>query len=245
MANFIVCDDHPIFRYGLKLLLDEMYPGSHIFEAGDMPELESAIARTVPDLILLDIFLPGLDPEVSLQSLRRRFPQLGILIVSMLTKRSAVERLFIAGANGFVAKTIERENIRRSVRDVRAGKRPIYLPPQTRSGALRPEDNPTDFLPPRQAQVLHLICLGMSNKEIAVELALSASTVRAHVSALFTKISVSNRTEAASYGIRLGLLAYTGSHRHYCDLIGPERDTETYPYPQRTPFSPAHETIKS
>ncbi|GLQ21371.1 LuxR C-terminal-related transcriptional regulator [Algimonas porphyrae] len=221
-SSVIICDDHPIFRDGIKVSLQAVFDTLEIRETNHLQELNAALSDSVPQLLLLDVFFAGLEPEPGIRELRQTYPWMKILLISMLTKEGAIERLLNAGADGFVSKTAPPGSLELALRDLLNDKRPIYLPQS--DDAVLPSGNMVENLPTRQAQVLHYICLGMSNKEMAVEMGLSASTVRAHVSALFGKLGVNNRTEAASYGVRYGVLAYSGSHKEYCRFIGPQRD---------------------
>jgi DNA-binding NarL/FixJ family response regulator len=206
VKSAIIADDHPIFRAGLKVTLADLFIGVDIREAGDMKRLNKILRQTPADLLLLDVFFPGLEPEAGIKELRRKFPLMAILIVSMLTGQAAIERLMRAGANGFVSKSSPPESIQKGLAAVMEGERIIYLSRQGRRRQVNTSGNLVEGLPPRQMQVLHLICLGLSNKEIARDLDLSLSTVRAHISALFQKLDVSNRAAAASYGALYGVL---------------------------------------
>ena len=206
MKSAIIADDHPIFRAGLKVTLADLFVDVDIREAGDMKRLNKILRQAPADLLLLDVFFPGLEPEAGIKELRRKFPLMAILIVSMLTGQAAIERLMRAGANGFVSKSSPPESIQNGLAAVMEGERIIYLPVQGRRRQINTNGNLVAGLPPRQMQVLHLICLGLSNKEIARDLDLSLSTVRAHISALFQKLDVSNRAAAASYGALYGIL---------------------------------------
>jgi len=224
-ASVVICDDHPIFRDGIKVSLEALFDDLEIRETNHLQELNEALSESVPHLLLLDVFFSGLEPEPGIKELRQAYPWMKILLISMLTKKGAIERLMNAGADGFVSKTAPPGSLQLALADLLNGERPIYLP-QTEDADILPSGNMVDNLPVRQAQVLHYICLGMSNKEMASEMDLSASTVRAHVSALFGKLGVNNRTEAASYGVRYGVLAYSGSHKEYCRFIGPKTEAD-------------------
>ncbi len=197
----IVADDHPIFRAGLRFALGEALGDVAIREAGNMSTLRSLLSDAPADLLLLDVYFPGLDPEADVKALRRDFPLMAILVVSMLTERATAERLMRAGANGFVGKSAPPDNLTQGIKDVMAGGRPLYLPQAARGRSIPAAPNPVAALPPRQLEVLQLITLGLSNKEIAIELELSLSTVRGHVSALLQALKVKNRASAASYGV--------------------------------------------
>lgn len=223
LASVIICDDHPIFRDGIKASLNAVFDELEIRETNHLHELQEALTESVPHLLLLDVFFPGLEPETGIRELRENYPWMKILLISMLTKQGAIQRLLNAGADGFVSKTSPPGSLKLALQDLVSGQNPIYLPQEEDHDDL-PSGNMVDNLPTRQAQVLHYICLGMTNKEMAAEMDLSMSTVRAHVSALFAKLGVNNRTEAASYGVRYGVLAYSGSHKEYCRFIGPRKN---------------------
>ncbi len=206
MLNIIIADDHPIFRAGLKAILCDDFEHAQVHEAADRAKLRQILSKTPADLLLLDIFFPGLEPEADIQILRKQYPLMAILLVSMLSERRAVERLLRAGANGFVSKSAPPECMQQGLAKVMAGERPIYLPVSGYCNIARGDDNLATTLPKRQLEVLRLICKGHSNKEIARELSLSTSTIRAHVSALFQKLGVSNRAAAASFGTVHGVL---------------------------------------
>lgn len=207
MTNVLIADDHPIFRAGMRVTIDAALSGAEISEVGTAAALFSALDKATADLLVLDVFFPGLEPEAHIKDLRAKYPLMAILVVSMLTERSAVDRLVRAGANGFVAKSARPADIERAFTEVLAGERPIYLPSRGRGRPSGGSDDPIESLPHRQKQVLELICMGLSNKEIARDLGLSVSTVRAHVSALLQKLGVSNRAAAASYGAAHAVLS--------------------------------------
>ncbi len=209
MLNIIVADDHPIYRAGLKTILTDVFEDTEIREAGHMEQLAEHLASCSADLLLLDIFFPGFEPEDDIRQLRREHPLMAILMVSMLTDHGAVERLLRAGANGFISKTTSPDNLEKGIREVVAGERPVYLPAPKRGRPSQVSGDPVADLPRRQLEVLRLICMGLSNKEIARELQLSISTIRAHISALFRKLDVTNRAAASSYGTRFGVLDST------------------------------------
>lgn len=205
--KILIADDHPIFRAGLSAMLTDLIPEADISECSDGLALKAVLCRDSFDLLILDVFFPLLEPDTDVKNFRRDYPTLAILVVSMLTERTAIERLLRAGANGFVSKSAAPDLMSSGVQEVMEGERPIYLPSPGRGRPVKSGDSPVGNLPPRQMEVLRLICLGLSNKEIARELDLSASTVRAHISALFQKLGVSSRAAAASFGAAHGLWA--------------------------------------
>ncbi len=206
MNSVIIADDHPVFRVGLNFIVSDLFDGVEVRETGDMKGLGRILRQAPADLLLLDVFFPGLEPEIGIMEIRRNNPLMAILIVSMLTGQAAIERLMRAGANGFISKSSAPDCIKRGLRQVMDGERVIYFPSPECAKRAQQGSGLIDGLPPRQMQVLRLICLGFSNKEIARDLKISLSTVRAHISALFQKLDVSNRAAAASYGSLYGIL---------------------------------------
>ncbi|MEQ9437301.1 response regulator transcription factor [Hyphomonas sp.] len=204
--ELIIADDHPVFRAGILSIVRSALGDARLREAGTATVLRRELDTAPADLLILDIFFPGLEPESDIRRFRLAHPLMAILVVSMLTERGAVERLMRAGANGFVSKRSPPDSMLKGIREVMQGGRPVYLPPSGPGRPISTADDPVHALPPRQSDVLKLICLGLSNKEIAKELDLSVSTVRAHVSALFQKLGVTNRTAAATFGLNHGAL---------------------------------------
>lgn len=204
--NIVIADDHAIVRAGLRVALTDTLGEAGIREAASMKALRATLTAAPADLLLLDVHFPGLDPEDDLRALRREHPLMAILVVSMLTERSAAERLLRAGANGFVGKSAPPGSLEAALTAVMAGERPLLLPSPGRGRRVSSGENPVSRLPRRQLEVLQLICLGLSNKEIAKELGLSVSTVGGHVSALLNRLNVPNRASAASYGAAHGAL---------------------------------------
>ena len=209
----LIADDHTLFRRGLGLVLSKMYEPIDILEASDV---ESAIAQAESggcDLILLDIAMPGMENLRGLEELKRRFPNVLIVILSATgdteTIRNAIER----GARGYVLKSSSDTALKHALSLALAGE--IYIPSSaltmgSRRGfsaeaALRlPEDNPLSTLTERQLDVLTLLMRGLPNKEIARSLGLLESTVKAHVKVILDKLAASNRTQAAMIASGLG-----------------------------------------
>ena len=209
----LIADDHTLFRRGLALVLSKMYEPIDILEASD---IESAIAQAESggcDLILLDIAMPGMENLRGLEELKRRFPNVLIVILSATgdteTIRNAIER----GARGYVLKSSSDTALKHALSLALAGE--IYIPSSaltmgSRRGfsaeaALRlPEDNPLSTLTERQLDVLTLLMRGLPNKEIARSLGLLESTVKAHVKVILDKLAASNRTQAAMIAAGLG-----------------------------------------
>ena len=147
--KILIADDHPIFRAGLSSMLTDILPGTAISECSDGLALKAMLAREVFDLLILDVFFPALRPDADIKDFRRAYPTLAILVVSMLTERTAIERLLRSGANGFVSKSGAPELMSKGVLEVLEGERPIYLPSLgrgRRQSASTPDGSPASDL---------------------------------------------------------------------------------------------------
>lgn len=179
------------------MLLGSYLPDAELTEAGSLAEAMQ-IPELNPDLVLLDIKLPGLNGVEGIALLRRQWPQLPVLMLSAMDEPEMVRQAIARGASGFVSKTQGAEDIVRAVQDVMRGGE---VPP------LPSDDTTTLRLTPRQCEVLELLCQGLSNKVIARRLELSENTVRWHVQAILSLLQVSSRSEAAFAARQLGLVS--------------------------------------
>jgi DNA-binding NarL/FixJ family response regulator len=204
--RIILADDHPIFRDGLRRLVQRAVPEAIIAEAGSYEELVAlARAGPWPTTIIADLIFSGQSIEPALPALRQEFNRSSIIIVSMVEDRRAAERIIAKGVDGFVSKSVAPGVLVAAISDVRGGEVVIQI--ETPDSSL-PDTTPNDpVLTPRQAEVLHLLAEGKTNKEIAALLGISPFTVRIHVSALFKIFDVTTRTAATAMALGKGLLA--------------------------------------
>jgi DNA-binding NarL/FixJ family response regulator len=207
--KLLVVDDHPLFREGLRSVLDALGSDVKVTEARDFSEALSALQPGADfDLILLDLRIPGMDDISGIKQLRDRAPD-----VPALEDRRIVAEAFQHGAIGYIPKTSNSEVMINALKLVLAGGK--YLPPimagaydtglgtGTADGT-RPSDMPR--LTRRQRDVLALIGHGKSNKEIAGTLGLAEGTVKIHVTAILKALKASNRTQAAIAAANMGLV---------------------------------------
>jgi DNA-binding NarL/FixJ family response regulator len=199
--RILICDDHALFREGLELVLAQLEPGARL---ESVPDAEAALARVADDsnldLVLLDIALPGLSGLAALETLRRDYPAVPVVILSASESpadaRAALER----GASGFIPKSTRGSVLLAAVRLVLGGG--VYVPPLL-LGA--PPAAPGHGLTGRQLEVLRLIARGLTNAEIARALGISGATVKNHLERIYAALGASNRTEAAMRMRELGL----------------------------------------
>jgi DNA-binding NarL/FixJ family response regulator len=199
-TRILIADDHPLFRDALRHAVAGVGGGIDIGEAGGLDNATLELDRAPDtDLVLLDLAMPGVRGFSGLVSLRARYPQVPVIVISANDSREVIQRCIELGASGFIPKTIDAEAIRAAIRTVLEGG--VWTPPgfeplaeahdEVREAARR-----LASLTPQQARVLGMLSEGMLNKQIAYELSLSEATVKAHVSAILQKFGVDSRTQA-------------------------------------------------
>lgn len=206
VINVLIADDHSLVRQGLKQILELEKDIRIVGQAGDGEEAIAKVQQLKPDVVLLDINMPKLN---GIQTLRRLKDMDKTTKVIMLTFHEDQEYLYETinlGANGYVLKDSESESLIRAVRDVYKGQ--SYIHPSLASSLVRDfnqgqkENNKENKLTRREYEVLTLIAEGLNNKEIAYGLFISEKTVKNHVSNIFKKIDVNDRTQAAIYAYK-------------------------------------------
>ena len=198
MISVLIVDDHPVVRQGLRALLEVQDDMTVAGEAGDGPAAISLAESLRPDIVLLDLMLPGMDGVAVLRPLRAA--GLRVLVLTSATEPSAAAAAVRAGAAGVVYKDIDPAALVRAIRSVHDGN--VLLAPEAVGSLIR--GSRADTLTAREREVLAGIADGKSNREIARLLRVSEKTVKAHVSAVLAKLGVQDRTQAAVYAVRHG-----------------------------------------
>ena len=206
--KILIADDHALFREGMRHVLVQLGEDTAIIEAGDYAEVvQQAQAHRDIGLALLDLHMPGKDGFAALDTLSRQFPMLPIVVLSASENRADMQRALDAGAMGFIHKAATAPVMLSALRLVLSGG--IYVPPAlVQTGAEMPSPAPSSgaaSLTPRQLDVLKHVIEGRANKVIAAELGLTEATVKAHITAVFKALKVTNRTQAALAAERLGI----------------------------------------
>lgn len=204
MASYeiLIADDHPLFRSALhQVLTIGLGPEARLSEAASIAELETRLNEKADwDLVLLDLNMPGAYGFSGLVLLRGQYPQIPVVMVSAQEDAAVVQRSREFGASGFIPKSSELSVLQQAVRAVLDGD--VWWPPQVdavteMSDDVRAASAGLASLTPQQFRVLTMVCEGLLNKQIAFELSVSEATVKAHVTAIFRKLNVRTRTQAA------------------------------------------------
>jgi DNA-binding NarL/FixJ family response regulator len=203
MIRVLIADDHAVVRQGLRTFLDLQDDMEVVAEAGDGAEALAAAEQHVPDVVLIDLVMPNVDGIEAIRGLRERVPTARAIVLSSFIDDEKLFPAVRAGAAGYLLKDVQPQELVEAIRTVHGGG--ALLHPQVASRLL--EDMATDPLTPREREVLSLLGHGMPNKVIARELSLSEKTVKAHVSNILAKLGVTDRTQAALYAVRAGLVS--------------------------------------
>jgi two-component system, NarL family, response regulator NreC len=207
--SVLVVDDHAVVRTGLRLLLDAEEDIETVGEAGNMRDAVFRARSLEPDVILMDIVMPGASGIEATPAVLKEAPGAKVLVLSMQDDPSYVREAFAAGASGYVLKEAADEEVVAAVREVAGGGR--YLHPSLGARLVVAEAEQraraeADPLTDREREVLRLLALGHTNQEIAKTLFLSVRTVETHRAHVMQKLGLSTRAELVRYAIGQGLL---------------------------------------
>ncbi|KQX81751.1 MULTISPECIES: response regulator transcription factor [unclassified Streptomyces] len=204
----LLVDDHQVVRRGLRTFLEVQDDIEVVGEAADGAEGVTLAEELKPDVVLMDVKMPGMDGVEALRRLRDLANPARVLIVTSFTEQRTVVPALRAGAAGYVYKDVDPDALAGAIRSVHAGH--ILLQPEV-AGALLSQDEGTSgqgrggALTEREREVLTLIADGRSNREIARALVLSEKTVKTHVSNILMKLDLADRTQAALWAVRHGV----------------------------------------
>ena len=218
MPSLLIADDHPLFRLALAQALRDVVPDAQVLEAGSLAEARACLAAHPElDLVLLDLHMPDSHGLMGLAALRAEHPGVAVAMISAHDDPDTIRRALAYGASAFIPKRSDMTRLREALRAVLACE--DYLPPELREAVQATPASAQDrttaahlaSLTPQQFKVLVRVAEGQLNKQIADALGISERTVKAHLSALFDKLGVRNRTQA---GVLLRSLELTDPSRH-------------------------------
>ena len=212
MIRVLIADDHAVVRRGLRTFLELQEEIEVVGEAEDGEQALTEAERLDPDVILLDLVMPHVDGIAALHGLRERSPRSRVIVLTTFLDDDKLLPAVRAGAAGYLLKDVKPKDLVGAIRTVHAGEALLHPAAAARVmaelvDAARP--TPATLLTPRENEVLALIARGSSNKVIARELGVSEKTVKTHVGNLLGKLGVTDRTQAALYAVREGLVPRT------------------------------------
>jgi DNA-binding NarL/FixJ family response regulator len=207
MIRILVVDDHPVVRGGLVAVLEDESEFQVVGAAGSAEEATALAERHAPEVVLLDLEMPGMDGVEAIPRLADAAPAARVLVFTAYDTDERVFGAIRAGARGYLLKGASAEEIARAVRVVHAGG--SYLEPRVAAKVMAQVGAPgraTNVLSPREREVLQLVAEGLSNKQIARSLSITERTVKFHVSSILSKLGAGNRTEAVTLAAQQGLV---------------------------------------
>jgi two-component system, NarL family, response regulator LiaR len=211
MIRILIVDDHPVVRDGLAAVLETQPDFELAGQASHGEEALQKAAELRPDVVLLDLEMPGMDGVEILQALRLSHHEINTIVFTAFDSDERIIGALRAGAQGYLLKGAPREDLYRAIRTVSSGGsllQPVVAKRLLKhvAGPNRPLEAGAGRLTAREAQVLNLVAKGMTNKAIAAKLVVSERTVKFHVSSILRKLEAGNRTEAVSMAAQKGLI---------------------------------------
>ncbi len=198
IISVMIVDDHPVVRSGLATMLQAFDDLILVSAAGSGQEALAKCEKNLPDVILMDMLMPGMDGVATTRAVLAQYPDVRIIILTSFAQEEMVQDALEAGATGYLLKNVPIDKLAEAIRSAYFGQ-PTLAPEATqalikvKTEALKAGHDLTT----REREVLALVVMGLTNEEIAEELTISTATARHHVSACIRKLSASNRTQAA------------------------------------------------
>lgn len=210
--RIVVADDHGTMREGLRLLINSQRDMEVVGEAEDGTEAVQLVCQLLPDVVVMDISMPGLNGLQATKKLKERCPEVRILILTRHSDEGFLKQLLSAGASGYALKLCTGDDLMRAIRAVAAGD--SYLDPAVAGKVMqvfsrpvnKPGPEPRADLSERKEEILRLIAWGHSNKEIATRLDLSVKTIEAHKANAMEKLDITGRIDIVRYAVLRGWL---------------------------------------
>lgn len=204
----LVVDDHAMVRAGLATFLEVSDDLELFGEAGSGEAAIRLCEQDLPDVILMDLLMPGMDGVAATREIRRRWPSIHVLALTSFQEGDLVEKALEAGAIGYLLKNVSMQTLTQAIREAHAGKSTLAQEAVQALVLSKSQPPATDYnLTPRELEVLALMVSGLNNPAISERLVISIGTTRSHVSNILSKLGVNNRAEAVAVALRSKLIA--------------------------------------
>jgi NarL family two-component system response regulator LiaR len=206
----LIADDHTVVRHGLRTFLELQDDLEVVADVADGGAAVDAASEHDPDVVLMDLVMPGIGGVEAIRLIRERRPGTRVLVLTSFLDDEKLFPAVRAGAAGYLLKDVEPQELVRAIRTAHAGEALLHPAVAARLieelSATRRDADAASGLTAREREVLELIGRGLANKLIALELGIAEKTVKTHVSSILAKLGVSDRTQAALYALRNGML---------------------------------------
>jgi two-component system, NarL family, response regulator LiaR len=204
--RILIADDHAVVRQGLRMFLSLDPDLDVIGEAVDGRQAIQLAGQLSPDVVLMDLLMPGMGGVEATGIIRRELPDVEVIALTSVLEDNSVIGAIRAGAIGYLLKDTEADELIRAIKAAAGGQ--VQLSPKAAARLMREVRAPEspEALTERETEVLRLLAMGQSNKEIAHTLTIGEKTVKTHVSNILSKLNVSSRTQAALHAVRIGLV---------------------------------------
>jgi DNA-binding NarL/FixJ family response regulator len=212
MTTIMLADDHCIVRQGLRALLEAEVDFSLVGETGDGLEVVRLTEQLQPDVVVLDLMMPGINGLEATRQIRNCCPETHVVILSMHADEAYVLEALKNGASGYVLKDSSADDLARAVREVVAGRRYLSAPLSERAIEVYIQEaqetplDPYEELTNREREVLHLVAAGHSSTEIAERLSISSRTVETHRANMMRKLNLNSQTDLIRYALKRGII---------------------------------------
>ena len=216
-TGILIVDDHPLFIEALELVVQGTFPDASVSKATSIDAARAILDKQGSfDLVLLDLSMPGTRGLEGVIELRTRYPKLPVVVVSALEDPRIIHEVMQCGAAGFISKSSRGADLGRALEDVMSGSVVLpkgYQPPAASGSGASDLASRIATLTPQQVRVLHMLRQGLLNKQIAFDLGVGETTVKAHVSEILRKLKVASRTQAVIEAAKIDFDSILGDQR--------------------------------
>lgn len=205
-VRIVIADDHPVVRAGLEGMLSAQPEFEVVGQAADGNEAVRLASRLKPDVVLMDLRMPGMEGVAATKEIREKHPGINVLVLTTYDSDADILRAVEAGATGYMLKDAPREELFRAVKAADRGE-PLLAPRVADKLMRRMREPERDKISAREVEILQLVARGKSNKDVAKSLHISEATVKTHLIHTFSKLGVDDRTAAVTAALEQGILS--------------------------------------